>query len=197
MKKFIAPLLALVLLGAGCSEAVTSEEAKTETKPAVTSTTEKKPEITKTENTGEVRELVAAKTDDTWKTYTSKSLGFSFQWPTKGRYAPQWEVKHYASDNAELINGCVKGLSSDIATRSKVSVGDREFCLSRAVDGVDAHCVLSSVSYATTFGKTVAAIEFSKEICDESLPSGLTREQYIENYENTLDSIVGTFKINQ
>lgn len=29
--------------------------------------------------------------DNTWQTFTSKSGKYSFQWPTKGKYAPTWE----------------------------------------------------------------------------------------------------------
>ncbi len=41
--------------------------------------------------------------DDTWRTHTSRAGDFSFRWPTKGRYAPTWEVSN------EVTDPCVGG----------------------------------------------------------------------------------------
>jgi len=197
-------MTAVVLFGAGCGAAPKTESVPSAPEPVAANTpaetTPTTPATTPNEElvvAGETRALTAADVTDTWETYTSKSLGFSFDWPTKGRYAPEWEVKHYQSDSSDISNGCVKGRSFDLSQISRASVGTTVFCVNRQVVGVDAHCSAFSDTYATPFGKTIIAIEFDREICIEQVPAPMTLAEYEKNYWTTLDSIVGTFKLNQ
>lgn len=80
---------------------IQQNQAKTaETKKANNPTTKqdtiqptdtKTPEAPKTTDAQETNHLDLPTIDDTWKTFSSKSGNYSFQWPTKGKYAPTWE----------------------------------------------------------------------------------------------------------
>lgn len=210
MKKLLLPLFALVLVGAGCS---LGSETKTETEmpPVPVVKTETKTE-TKTEvktetspSSGETQTLTPATTDDTWKTYTNAALGFSFMWPTKGRYAPEWEVKVYDLKNPNIPE-CF--LTAQYETEPIVSLGgDLAFTRSHfKAASVDHTSLYHCYSLALPNENSRIVIGFSKQYypADEACLKGTNASgtsvkgvcsPFVEaDYQSALDGIVGTFK---
>lgn len=101
--------------------------------------------------------------DDTWKTYTNNSLQFAFDWPTKGRYAPEWEVKFYgASDSTNINNGCfVGGEAMDPTKRTSLTVGEQVFCRTEGI-GVATGSQYHSQYYTTQIKNTYVVVSFVK-----------------------------------
>jgi hypothetical protein len=211
MKKLLIPLFALILAGAGCSfgdstDVKTETETPAPTAPAKTETkTETKTEVdteTKTETPtpalaptpteSGVRTLTPATTDDTWKTYANASLGFSFLWPTKGRYAPEWEVI-FLDDTALALRSC-----DHVQTEDGI-----QFCHhSTGMDLSNTEGIYED-GYSTKIKETIVSIEFKKKffggICDAGNSTSNTTCIPFDTaeYQKTLDGIVGTFKITE
>jgi hypothetical protein len=127
--------------------------------------------------------------------------------PTKGRYAPEWEVKILNATDASLKDGCFlypddAGFVNMRATNDGVS-----FCMTESSDnGAGQHYVLNS--YATTIGKKVVVIQFTKHTVNAAMMdcAGKMTEPYSTSstacipfvdaeYNATLDGIVGTFRM--
>ncbi len=174
--------MALILTGAGCSSTQTSETENTE-ENATTPTEETTASVTGEATEGTSNQLVTSVTiDDTWQAYTNKSLGFRFNWPTKGRYAPNWDVSFLKSDDANIADGCY---GNDNTRR--VSVGEVSFCRTGAVTDEDK---LATDRYVTKHGETYVVMTFNKE--------KTTAEGFDWNeYHAFLDQIVSTFKLGE
>ena len=149
MKKNTFMLIAacLVIFGAGCVQNEPVERQVSETQEEGVTPTEEKPEVVpvveKEEEAMEAEEsamqddenvdadVMAAlpEIDKTWQTYTNKSLGFSFQWPTRGRYAPEWTVTFIQKDDQALKDGCYgEGQFAERKARTKQTIDGVEFC---------------------------------------------------------------------
>lgn len=107
--------------------------------------------------------------DSTWKTYTNKSGEFSFQWPTKGRYAPKWDSTY--ADTDPCIDGETKVLNGNT------------FCHSMSAFRSD-NLILTHM-YTIPFGKKFIVMSFSKETAQEGFDEAL--------FDAHLDQIMSTF----
>lgn len=210
--RFLAiPALALAFLGAGCTPA-TSPVPTTDDVPVTEAGSQDSYTLNISRLPGNQEApptFVPAQTDDTWKTYTNAALGFSFQTPTKGRYAPQWEVKVIRDDAPEVSDG----YSAEGGTIDSVRFGNtpdrQEFYVNYGTKEADGIVYLSD-AYSTYIGRSVVVIIFSKkaivadiENCtrkpnqkfwSEFAKPGSCVAFSEEEYFKTLDSIVGTFK---
>lgn len=221
MNKLTPILFAVVLLGASCApaEKVTNNIPSTP-KPApvagkledVKMPDEKKTEVTAPKSEG-VRELTPAVTDETWKQYTSKAFGFTFMWPTKGRYAPEWEVKLYESNNKNIgSDGCHIVPPPDVRTATvNVRVNEQAFCHTNGSivnePDVDDDARIKIDFYTTSFGSKFVTIQFTKTVyvanedCRKTSGAALTTVKNAcapwteDEYQSTLNGIVGTFKL--
>lgn len=107
--------------------------------------------------------------DDTWKTYTNKSGEFSFQWPTKGRYAPKWDSSFADTDP------CTEG-------ETKVLNGNT-FCHQMSAFRSD-NLILTHI-YTIPFGKKFIVMSFSKEAAQAGFDEA--------TFDAHLDQIMSTF----
>lgn len=177
------------------------------------------PTTATTDPVSDLRVLIAAETDESWETYTSKTLGYSIMTPLKGKYAPMWEMKIVNPDDSHMNEGCYypfEVLNGEVNTQgfnsSKVETQDKvTFChTSGRSDSKGRSDILDS--YATIIGTHVAVTQFTKTIyvpdwynvdCTGKMTEQYsTSEKYcvpfIESeYQAVLDGIVGTFKFNQ
>ncbi|MFO0764753.1 MAG: hypothetical protein U0487_01775 [Patescibacteria group bacterium] len=189
-----APIAAMALLGAGCSNPFTKTAS-----PASTSTAQA-PGTTEATST-------AIAIDDTWDSYSSKS-GFTFSYPTKGRLTPEWSIDNFAMNDAKIVNGCyVDGSSERANSRAKMTVGNTEFCVTRTADP-GAGQVYYADNYAFVNGKNISVITFTKHFTNGSnydreechgktvVPVGATDCATFEegDYNKLLDTSIKTFK---
>lgn len=107
--------------------------------------------------------------DDTWKTYTNKSGEFSFQWPTKGRYAPTWDSSYADTDP------CTKG-------ETKV-LNSNTFCHQMSAFRSD-DLILTHI-YTIPFGKRFIVISFTKKAAQAGFDEA--------TFDAHLDQIMSTF----
>ncbi len=127
--KILASLTcALLIVGAGCESAPTdtntnsgslvlpSESSSDVNAPAMTTDTNK-----------------PAAADDSMKTYSNAALGYSFQWPATGRYAPMWDTSVASKGDARFKDSCF--VAADGKTDS-LTAGGATFCHT-AVDAKD------------------------------------------------------------
>src|SRR5690606_38079230 len=98
----------LLIIGAGCPKSNVS----TNTNEALVLPSENGSESsaetstdTETETDTESTDVTGAG-DNAWQTYTNAALGFSFNWPDKGRYAPTWEVTFSKDGDESVKDGC-------------------------------------------------------------------------------------------
>jgi hypothetical protein len=107
--------------------------------------------------------------DDTWKTYTNKSSEFSFQWPTKGRYAPTWDASYAETDP------CTEG-------ETKILNGNT-FCHQMSAFRSD-DLILTHI-YTIPFGKKFIVITFTKKAAQAGFDEA--------TFDAHLDQIMSTF----
>lgn len=140
--------LALAFLGAGCTPAASPAP------DAILPT----PDIQEPGG----RLMSAAQTDETWKTFENTRVGFSFQYPTKGKYAPEWEVKVFDQNAREVQDYYyVDGASLDDVRNARTTDG-RHFCTVHASEGAAGSAYFTD-AYATAVGKSVVVILFTKK----------------------------------
>jgi hypothetical protein len=210
---WFVPIAALALLGAGCfspEPEASPTPAPTPEKPAPSAPSPSAPtpsepdpsEPTPSAPSGyELPEI-----DATWQTYTNTSLGFSFQYPTKGRYAPTWGVTFVKTDDAKMQDGCYQGDANPRQNAGTLFVGDKKFCVTRYEDAGAGQRGMTDF-YAVEHKGTIVLIAFSKQFAngdnfeDESchgklvIASGNTCTPVdIGIYNAALDQIVGTFQ---
>ena len=194
---FLSTLAILFLIiGAGCTSLSTIMPV---TQPVAEPTASTPgPSLTPTPSSDQPRALVAAETDATWKLYTNKALGYSVNTPTKGRYAPNWEMKYVDQSDPYMINGCYftpinptkkNEADGDKAVGDNVVVPDgTKFCHTRNENGEEGSIFLANQSgvnfviddYATVLGNKFIVIEFTKRIVDADIAScaGKMTEEY-------------------
>lgn len=162
----------LLLVGAGCAPSAPSES------PADSAPVDTSAQVDAAKDA--VADLTKTLVDDTWQKYTNSALNFSFDWPTKGRYAPRWEVKFL--EDAQVKDGC---LANELMTTRKVMAGDQEFCHSTGEIADNE----ATDYYVTKVGSRHVAIVFSKD------SSGAGSDFSWDEYRAHLDQIVSTFKL--
>jgi hypothetical protein len=136
--------------------------------------------------------------DDTWQTYSNKSLGFEFRWPTKGTYAPHWSVDVYQPGDTAVKDGCVV----DINNVSKSEY--KGFC--HTISQNDSGEMPRTDYFSIKNGKQYAVITFTKQLYatpDTCKTNGITATQNScrlfvpEDYEALLETIMATFKYSE
>lgn len=200
---FLASLCALALGGAGCSFFQSTPEPQapgsvtTPTTPGTPTTPSEQPPV------GGLPQV-----DDTWVTYTSKSLGFSLKTPTKGTLAPTWEVSFVKAGDSNLVDGCYQWRGQEVGSR-KLKVGETEFCHTGGIDPgmsnqywTDYYLAnIKNVWVLVTFQKhTTTGDVYGDERCHgkyivngESCSGFKTPEEYYAH----LDQIMGTFVLGE
>jgi len=193
--KTIGVSLCIALFGAGCAaQQPTSSVASSSAKSNISATQQvsvllnknnapdSNPKVTqKNIATGSravsaVSSTIAA--DGTWQMYTSKTLGFTFRWPTRGSYAPTWEVKLLKASNREIKNGCDIGKNlplkkpEQITTRSGVT-----FCHTSAVDAGAGQFYFVD-AFATHIDGTIVVITLTKHVVN----AGILGCSFTKNY---------------
>lgn len=217
MNKNILFLFALAVsiltMGAGCAWFSTTTPA---TQP-VTVPTASTPDssLAPMPSSDGTRALVATETNETWKLYTNKALGYSINTPTKGKYAPDWEMKYFDQTVSQIITTCY--FPNNVGQNSAgyepvhdnvVTPDGTKFCHTRSeISDLGSNFVVDD--YATVLGKKFIVMEFTKLIFDASVVgcTGKMTEAYslsktacipfvASDYQTTLDGIVGTFQMN-
>jgi hypothetical protein len=135
--------------------------------------------------------------DETWRTYASKQNDFSFKWPTRGRYAPTWDVQ-FADQDCDA--------AADGRTKTTLAVGGFSFCHMSWKDAAAGTTYLNDV-YTTKVGSHFVVISFLKKAysagalnCSfaNEYPFSTSAQTCIKfeepAYYAHLDQIVGTFK---
>lgn len=129
-----------------------------------------------------VKDAATAVIDETWSKYTNAALGFSFDWPTKGMYAPRWEVKFL--NDADVKDGCY-GTERTLLVRKQLA--GRDFCHAVGPD----EGPLATDYYVTRVASRNVMLVFTKD------STGLGDKFSWEEYRTHLDQIVGTFKLKE
>ena len=189
--KWIAVGSLLALLGAGCTgsepaveiKPITPPTTKVDTKPVDTSVkpVDIKPVDTQPEAGQPLAETPTPDTamspdrvvdpkelpiiDSSWKTYSNTALNFSFQYPTKGRFAPEWEVQLMSSLDERLSGNCLLALSERRTPNSTIAVGDSTFCVVREVDAGAGQRFYKD-SYTVPRGERIVLITFTKRLAN-------------------------------
>lgn len=153
--------MALVALtGAGCEPApipaapAPSPAAETPSQPSVPAPSAEAPAVTPSP---------LPVIDATWKTYTNSSLGFSFQYPTKGTYAPTWGVTFLKTNDPKLVKGCYQGEGNPRQNQGELLVGDSTFCVTRYEDAAAGQRYFTD-HYVSGRSGSVILISFSKHL---------------------------------
>ena len=172
---------AIALLGAGCAAPVpapideakpvpsVSEPVKTpETSIVPTETpaepaTSSAPAESSKDRTSELPVI-----DATWKTYTNSALKFSFQWPTRGRYAPEWDVSVYRPEDARLVGNCSKPEAAERLPNGSLTVGDAVFCVVHEVDAGAGQRVFID-TYTAPRAEYIIKVRFMKRLANGDL----------------------------
>lgn len=205
----------LALLGAGCLGAQPTPPSETPptptpaTTPPSPSAPPTTPPATTPPATSTPSGIELPAIDATWMTYTNRAETFSFRYPTKGRYAPTWEVLLPAKNDPKITNGCyssVESIPSSEAPRT-LTVNGVTFCHTRASDGFTGHIGYEDNFLAEVNGQWVL-ISFEKIVTNGSMydaeqyPSCQGKYvtspcvEFVEaDYLAHLDQIVGTFSV--
>ncbi len=122
--------------------------------------------------------------DETWETYVNKSYGFTFNWPTRGRYAPQWSVTFIKNDDERLDGDCIKATSDP----TKLIVSETEFCHTSTTAENNAS---ASDYFITKIADHYTLLTFTKD--NSQTPEGFSWE----DYRLHLDNIISTYQTNE
>jgi len=205
----LSTLALLSLAGGGClfSEPAQPSVPQEPTKPPAVVTpptnTPSEPAPTPSTPTTPVLPVI----DATWKTYTNAALKFSFQYPTKGTYAPTWGVSILKTTDPKLEGGCYQGDGNPRQNKGTLQVGDTTFCVTRYEDA-GAGQRYETDYYAATVNGAVVLITFSKHLsvgdnfedpaCHGQLVVAVgtsCKPVDIGIYNASLDQIIGTFTV--
>jgi hypothetical protein len=170
--KMLLPLAVIMLIGVGCTESSQTQTLAPVPPPAPLTTS------TSEANNPPAADATLPAIDDTWRTHTSRAGDFSFQWPTKGRYAPTWEVAIEATDPC-MGNG-------SFSTKDGITFCHSSGIVNPVTGGDYPHTGTTSFSdtYSTPYNGKFLVITFKKDGAydiDET------------TYQAHLDQIMGTF----
>ena len=172
--KLIAIGSLLALLGAGCTGSEPAVETKpiappttkVDTKPADTTPTPTPDTAMIPDREVDTKELPVI--DGTWKTYSNTSFKFSFQYPTRGRYAPEWNVSIMRADDARLEGNCLKPEATVRTINTSLVVGDSTFCIVRTVDAGAGQRYYTD-AFTAPLGDRIVLITFNKRLANGDL----------------------------
>jgi hypothetical protein len=182
-----AALVALILLGAGCAASTPAtpdnqpSASVADSAAAMTDVSDSETDAAAAQPAVELTPTLAADREGEWSTYTNAALGFSFDWPSTGKYAPRWAVDFLES--AEVTDGCYQDGTNQQAT---VAVGDQEFCHTWTDTGEGS--ASATDYYVTTIGEQSVRISFTKD------SSGIYEFDWTE-YRAFLDQIIAGFQL--
>lgn len=155
---------------------------------------------------GEVRDLPAATgVDATWQTYNNAALGFTFKTPTKGRYAPTWEVRFLAENDTDVENGCYITAQNQAVEAVRLRVGDAVFCQTATNEGaagsvyVTRHVVTKKGTRYILLAFTKRAVNAGMLDCATQPESGLSVSSDacipfdMAAYDAQIEQIISTF----
>lgn len=131
--------------------------------------------------------------------YANKALGYTVNTPTKGKYAPTWEMKYVDQSDSHISRDSIEGGGCYFIhinpTPSNEFVGDTvraldgtKFCHTKSEFG-DPPSFFVIDDYATAVGESFIVIEFTKVTTNASV-------FVASDYQTTLDGIMGTFQMN-
>lgn len=205
-----AIIVALLTMGAGCvlpqSDPVRPDIAP----PQTTLPFSQQPPAADEPIAPQSEVMLPATTDETWKLYTSKAFGFTIFMPTKGLYAPQWEVKIVSLDDPHVNNGCyfyqTDAQGQMTVTAPVITQDGVAFCLTSADDS-GAGQRYEIADFSTIIENKMVVIEFSKHTVNTDMMdcpnmteryslSGTACIPFVrETYISTLLGIMGTFRM--
>jgi hypothetical protein len=119
-KMLLSFTAALLIVGAGCDAVPT--DTNTNAGSLVLPSQSDASNVNASDSTPAATDT---KMDDTWKTYANAALGYSFKWPSVGRYAPKWDASFAKEGDARIKDGCLVAAEGKTDT---FSVGDNAFC---------------------------------------------------------------------
>lgn len=103
--------------------------------------------------------------DSSWKTYSNSAVSVSFQYPTKGRYAPEYQVELLQPLDARLSGGCMNPQSERRTPDGTLIVGDSTFCVVREGDAGAGQRFYTD-SYTVPRGERIVLITFTKRLAN-------------------------------
>jgi len=118
-----------------------------------------------------------------WQEYQNKTLKFSFKYPLRGAFAPEFAVRLLPLTSAEIVNDCVPASSLPNAVKRRVSVNGTAFCRTNTVEGTN----ISQDSWVTKTDKWYAVISFTKRHPTD-------RVFDLNGYNQQLEAIMSTFQ---
>jgi len=133
--------------------------------------------------------------DETWQTYSNKSLSFEFKWPTRGTYAPHWSVDFRKTDDKQIEGGCV------VDDNYVSNIKSDKFCHTTSLVVEGEH--YQTDYYSIKRGNQYVVVTFTKDLFstpDTCKKSGVTtsanscKEFVPEDYQALLNTIMSTFK---
>ncbi len=209
-----AAIAALLLIGAGCGAAPETPAADapganapvSANRPPVNAPVTDAPPATPP-NQG-VRALpAAAGVDATWQTYENEALGFTFQAPTRGRYAPTWEVTFVAEGDSAIVDGCYRQGASEDRSPERLSANGLTFCRSFFREGA-AGSVYMTQHVVTKMGPRYAHLAFTKKAANAGMldcatppASGLSVSSEacvpfdLDEFDAQIEMIIATFRL--
>ena len=187
-------IAAVALLGAGCASSdAPASTTGTAPSPAPTTTTmptPSTPSIPSTPGTpsssGEASSTITtSSTLDTtgWQDYQNKTLKFSFKYPLRGAFAPEFAVKLLPLTSPDITNDCIPASSLPNAIERRVSVNGTAFCRTGTVEGTN----VSEDRWVTKTDTWYAVITFTKR-------HPTNRPFDFAGYNNQLEAIMSTFQ---
>lgn len=198
LSSLVGVLTVVSLLGAGCStnNPVTDNATNTAPNNNAIST---QPGV----NTSSTSVVVPVDTTG-WQTYQNKTLGFQFQYPIRGSFAPEFSVKLLPLNSSQVKDDCYAetGLPGD--TPERLTTNGTAFCRTRILEGA-AGSTVNHEYWVTTTEKWYAIIEFTKKYvtdpriiggCEDGGPDvGKPRCQAfdINSYKKQVEDIMSTF----
>lgn len=200
---FFVSLSVVTLAGAGClpfGQRPGATPPDSTTGPSTPSATNA-PEASGTH--GDLPEI-----DDTWVTYTSKSLGFTLKTPTKGTLAPTWEVSFVKAGDTNLVDGCYQDQLTT-AEPKRLIVDGISFCHTSSI-GPAAGNQYWTDHYVANIKNTWIRITFQKHTtAGDNYEDERCHGKYVVNgpscsgfkdpseYYAHLDQIMGTFQLGE
>ncbi len=174
--KTTSTLALIALFGAGCAATTPSPtpeqtgqvqrsatDQKTTPSTTASEATATEPSMDNTTHASDTA-MAAPGVDDTWQTYTSRSGDFSFKWPTKGSYAPTWEVTLLNASDPELKDGCDTGKDIPLKNAEQITTdAGVTFCHTSQNEGAAGSAYYTD-AFTTKVGDSYAVITLTKHV---------------------------------
>lgn len=97
-----------------------------------------------------------------WQTYQNKTLNFQFQYPLRGKFAPQFEVKLLPLTSRDIQNDCYAVTATQGTGPDTLQVNGTTFCRTNVLEGA-AGSTINQDYWVTKSDKWYAVITFSKK----------------------------------